>query len=62
MGGRGEDIADEALAALVCRVRFAGEQDLESADLLGDRGQARWIVEREGSLACRLRRDVQSRE
>ena len=36
MGGGGEDVADERLSALVGGVGFAGEEDLEAADLFGD--------------------------
>ncbi len=45
LGGRGVDVADEALAGVVGGVGLAGEEDLEAADLLGDGDQARGVVE-----------------
>ncbi len=44
---RREDVADETFAGLVGGVGFAGVQDLEAADLFGDRGEAFGVVKEE---------------
>ena len=61
LGGCFEDVADEALAGVVGGMGFAGVEDLQAADLLGQSREALGIVRRAGWRACRWRRGGQSR-
>ena len=45
LAARFEDIADEAFAGEVGRMGFAGEENLQAADLLGEPREALGVVE-----------------